>query len=155
MHRKAILFALLAVSSTAVASKGTQELDAKVPFGEQRQRIEVALADGKTYSEISREDRSKVGAALARMAEKLGDDGIAANLGEADKVQVFNDQELINTLLTKAREDSRLICRRERPIGSNRPQNLCMTVAQRREARENATNVFREQRRSDVPNATR
>ena len=35
-------------------------------------------------------------------------------------------------------EDSRMICERIKPVGSNRPQNKCLTVAERRRQRERA-----------------
>ncbi len=151
MYRKAAFLVLFGFSATCMAQGKSAQLDAKAPFGEQRQSIEAALAAGKVYSEISPQDRSTVMAALARMGQKLGENGVAASLGESDKVQVFNDQELVNTLLTQAQADSRLICRRERVVGSNLPQNVCQTVAERREARENGVEILRNQRTSQEP----
>jgi hypothetical protein len=51
-------------------------------------------------------------------------------------VRVFNDQEVVNTLLTQARADSRLVCDRSRPTGSHRRQTKCQTVAERRRRME-------------------
>ena len=87
--------------------------------------------------------------ALGRIDALLGKGG-HASLPDKDKIEVFNDQDLINTLLTQAREDSRLVCRRERPVGSNRPQNICITVAARRQARENGADALRDLRVSTV-----
>jgi hypothetical protein len=53
---------------------------------------------------------------------------------------VFNDQALINAILTQAGEDSRLVCTRERPVGSRRPITHCVTVAEKRRHREEVQN---------------
>ncbi|HUH90339.1 MAG TPA: hypothetical protein VLZ76_06750, partial [Lysobacter sp.] len=42
----------------------------------------------------------------------------------------------LNQILARAADDSRLVCRRERPTGSKMPVNLCKTVAERRRVRE-------------------
>ncbi|MBS9727203.1 hypothetical protein, partial [Stutzerimonas stutzeri] len=55
---------------------------------------------------------------------------------------VFIAQEVHNTILTRARADSRMVCRRERSTGSNMPQSVCMTVAQRRKAQEDSRKVL-------------
>ena len=65
-------------------------------------------------------------------------------LNAQQKADVFNDQERINTLLTKALEDSRLVCRRERKVGSHRMITECMTVAERRQAYESAQKAMRD-----------
>lgn len=56
-------------------------------------------------------------------------------LDEPQKVKVANALESINALVNQA-EDNRKVCERVKVIGSNRPQNVCMTVAQRRRLRE-------------------
>ncbi|CTP87191.1 hypothetical protein KM547_14550 [Xanthomonas translucens pv. phlei] len=68
----------------------------------------------------SAENRSKVEAVLSRMATALNSHPDVDTLREEDKVVLFNDQETVNTLLSKASSDSRLICRREAVIGSLR-----------------------------------
>ena len=82
-------------------------------------------------------------AQIERIQEKLGSDGVLSGLHPAAQADVVNDQELVNTLLAKARADSRLVCRREMPTGSNRPQTICMTVAERAAARERSKDVMR------------
>lgn len=151
MNRK-LLFAALIVFPvmSAIAAPATEKpLTEGKPYAEQRQRIMSDLQGGEVYSEISAENRGRVVDALGRIDRLLGDDG-HTNLPDKDKIAVFNDQDLVNTLLTQAREDSRLICRRERPVGSNRPQNICITVAARREARDNGADALRNLKVSQV-----
>jgi hypothetical protein len=112
------------------------DANASASFEAQRAAIVEALGDGKTYSEISAEDRNRVTAALDRMSGLLQGVQNVDQLSENNRVEVFNEQETVNTVLTQAREDSRLVCSREKKVGSNRTTSSCMTVAERRRARE-------------------
>ncbi len=136
------LLMLSMTSAMAAPAAKPKPLQEGKSYVEQRQRIVDDIRGGEVYSEIRAEDRANVLAALERIDAKLVN-GDRASLPEADKVAVFNDQELVNTVLTQAREDSRLICRRERVVGSNMPQNVCSTVAERRRARENGVDALR------------
>jgi hypothetical protein len=52
------------------------------------------------------------------------------------RTQLFNDQELVNHVLTKAQADDKVICQRTRRVGSNLYTNTCLTVGQRRRSQE-------------------
>ncbi|WHL18113.1 hypothetical protein [Stenotrophomonas acidaminiphila] len=147
MKRTLLFAALIAfpVMSAIAAPVAEKPLMEGKPYAEQRLRIMNDLQGGEVYSEISAENRMRVVDALGRIDALLGKGG-HASLPDKDKIEVFNDQDLVNTLLTQAREDSRLVCRRERPVGSNRPQNICITVAARRQARENGADTLRDLR---------
>lgn len=143
----ALLALCLAPIGKGVASEQVfspdKGLDVTQSFEAQRKLLVQALNDGETYSEISPADLQTVNTSLARMSQLL--DGVqdVAQLRGAARVELFNEQEQINTLLTRAHDDSRMICRREKPTGSNRPTNTCMTVAQRRRARDGAQDTMR------------
>ena len=138
--------ALSLASATAFAKSESADavvqLNVNEPPAAQLSRIERAL-HAEEYSEIGIEDRSKVQASLNRIRVRMGDHTSVEALNPQARTDVFNDQELINTILTRAHADSRMVCRRERATGSNRPQQVCMTVAQRREASENAKDALR------------
>lgn len=104
------------------------------------------LAEGKVYAEIGSADRLQVERALARISELDG--ASAGELLQVDRVSIGNDQALVNTILTQAREDSRLICKRERSVGSNRLTSQCMTVAQRRAMQRSSQNEMTELQRN-------
>ena len=125
---------LLAASGVALASAPVSVTAAD--FAAQRTAIEADLADGKTYAEISAEDRTEVVAAMDRIGTLLAGVESSDSLEEAQKAALFNDQEQINTLLTSAAEDSRLICTRIVPTGSHRKVTVCQTVGERRRRRE-------------------
>lgn len=121
----------LAMGSAVAAPKKTEIFEPGKPLAEQITRIELELNDGETYSEITVEQRSRVREALGRMRGIIERSGGPTALSDANRTDLFNDQQVVNTVLTQAREDSRLICKRERVVGSNMPQTQCMTVAQR------------------------
>jgi hypothetical protein len=58
-------------------------------------------------------------------------------LGPNGKIALANALEGVKALVARA-EDSRLICERVKPLGSNRPQNKCISVGERRRLREAA-----------------
>lgn len=139
-----ILLSLAASTAYAAPNKSAAGLDLNASFMQQKERIERDLGDGETYAEISSQDRATVREALNRIAGKLDMAGGVESLTGQQKADVFNDQEKINTILTKASEDSRLVCRRERKVGSHREITECLTVAERRRNYENAQKTMRD-----------
>lgn len=139
-----LLFTVAGVSEAKMSQGKDQEvtLNVEVPISEQIQKVEGALRS-ETYSEISAEDRSLVRAALSRITSALEGRESAQGLSAADRTRVFNDQEVVNTILNRAKDDSRMVCRREKVVGSNFPQSICQTVAQRRKARETGRDYLR------------
>ncbi len=107
-------------------------LDVDKPFKPQAARVRTDLAAGEKYSEISQDERAKVSAALDRLEAVFEVQPNAQALQPEQLASVRNDQELVTRILTKASEDSRLICRRERATGSQMSTKQCMTAAQRR-----------------------
>lgn len=158
---KLMLLSLLALSvpATAVATinsgseafRPDKGLDLGTSFSAQREAINKALGDGETYSELAPDDVRIVQQSLSRISTLLGGAQTAEQLPELARVEVFNEQERINTLLQRAHADSRMVCRREKPTGSNRPTNVCLTVAERRRHREAATDFFRYNPRAQGP----
>jgi hypothetical protein len=139
-----ILLSLAASTAFAASKKSAAGLDLNAAFTQQKEQIERELGDGETYAEISSQDRAMVREALNRIASKLDMAGSVESLTGQQKADVFNDQEKINTILTKASEDSRLVCRREKKVGSHREITECLTVAERRRAYENAQKTMRD-----------
>lgn len=142
----ALVFAAPAIPASA-NDGGALNLKA-ASFSEQRASIDADFADGETYAEIGRQQRAEVSAALDRIDSHLGRAESVDALDETTRAKVFNDQELVNTLLTQARSDSRLICNREKKVGTNRPTTVCLTVAQRRGALENTQDALRDGQRT-------
>ena len=160
MH-KLMLLSLLALllPATAAANVGSgpqafkpeKGLDVEASFSEQRAAINRALGDGETYSEMQPDDVRAVQLSLDRIAMLLGPAQSVDQLDPTRRVEVFNEQDKVNTLLTNAHKESRLVCRREKPTGSHRPSTLCLTVAERRRQREAANDLLRYNPRAQGP----
>jgi len=121
----------------------TQALNVESPFQEQRQQILADLATGEKYSEISQQEQRDVRSALDRIAQQIDAVGSVGALNDDQRLRVFNDQEVVNTILTRAGEDSRIVCKREKSVSTRLSSTQCLTVAQRRKLREDAQEQMR------------
>ncbi|AIL07900.1 MULTISPECIES: hypothetical protein [Stenotrophomonas] len=147
MYRITMIALLLGLAGSAAAKpeKSVVQMDRQSPVAEQVRQVEKALDDGD-YSEISADDRSTVREALARITARMGGHQSVQELPPQVQGEVFNDQERINTLLTRAHEDSRQICQHTRSTGSNMPKSRCLTVAERRRIEEKGKALLNDQR---------
>jgi len=145
-----LLIATLA-SPMALASAKESIKAEPSEFPARRAQIEKALSDPDRYSELTRTQREELIQALDRMEKTLAGTDSVANLDEGTKVQLINDQERVNTMLTKGAEESRLVCRSEVATGSHRKKTTCQTVAQIRRARDQSQHQLRQTQRSRLP----
>ena len=145
MYKRFIVALALAVPASAFGfSSQNKTLDVSNAFAEQKTRIHADLADGETYSEISQQDIASVKGALERISIKLEQPGGLEGMNDASKAALFNDQELVNNLLTKAGKDSRVVCVREKKLGSHRTTSNCMTVGERARRSEDSQKAMRD-----------
>jgi len=141
--------ALLAAGGAwAASSEETVRLSADEPAAAQLERVETALGSDK-YSEMTLEDKSAVQQAIGRIRMKMEGHARVDELNPQARTAVFNDQEVVNNLMTRGKEDSRMVCRRERVTGSNMQQSTCRTVAQRRRDTEDSRRLLDNQQRGN------
>jgi len=147
MYRVTMIALLLGLSAVAQAKseKAVVQMDRQAPVAEQVRQVEKALDDGD-YNEISADDRTAVRQALARITQRMGDRQTVQELPGTLQNEVFNDQERINTILTRAHDDSRQVCQHTRTTGSNMPKSRCLTVAERRRIEEKGKALLNDQR---------
>lgn len=117
-----LLLSFILLSSTAYAGKSldTEAVQLSVAAGnipQQRQQIETKLGQVE-YSELTKESRVELNAQFAAL------DALPAGSQDA-----LSAETRINAILKKAFADSKLVCTFETPLGSNRKQRTCMTVA--------------------------
>lgn len=147
MYRITMIALLLCVSGAAVAKteKSALQMDRQAPVAGQVQQVEKAL-QAPEYAELSADDRSQIQQALARITQRMGDRQRVDELPPQVQAQVFNDQERVNQLLARARDDSRQVCTYQRTTGSNMPKGRCLTVAERRRIEEKGKALINDQR---------
>ena len=128
--------------SAAGNTRAPVQLNVKVSAQEQLAGVERALYS-EHYSEVSLEDKSKVSAAINRIRTRLGNHDSVEQTTPQAQTDILNDQSVVNTILSRAHADRRMVCRRERATGSNRPERVCLTVAQRRKMQEDSKEGLR------------
>ncbi len=124
--RMLTMSALLVIAGAVCASEVEMQAN---PDRAQFQATRSHLIDqlgGDRYREITPENKTVVIAALDRIDARLAKPG---TLSDQDRVDIFNDQELVNSILTHARAESRLFCERDAPTGSHRIRVVCLTMA--------------------------
>lgn len=136
-----MILVLALAGAMAVQAKGKDD-GVAIPavssstFAAQRDAIVAGFENGEKYAEITGKQRSDVLAALDRMEEAFGNAATVDALSPEAKVNLYNDQELVNTILTDAQEQSRIKCRRSRGVNSRMPVNECHTIAEWQRIRE-------------------
>ena len=105
-------------------------------FTASRELIEQAVRESEQYRDMQDRDRAELSKALDRMEATLASVTSVEQLDDKTRTQVYNDQEMINHVLTQVRDDSRMICKREKKVGSHRTTNICITAGERRRRRE-------------------
>ncbi|MEP7041765.1 MAG: hypothetical protein ABI843_01810 [Dokdonella sp.] len=119
------------IASPAFAKDDTApavNADTKAAFDTVAGWVRAQMEAGGRYSEVSSGERSKVDAKLGEMGKMFEQHGDVAQMGDADKTRMFNTQQEINAILSK-RDGDRLICKTERPVGSNIPVKTCQTAS--------------------------
>lgn len=131
-----------AAVDAAVNDKSPMQIDVGNDIAQQLQMVEMAIGS-ESYSELEDQDRIAVRDALGRIRANVGPNHTVDGLAPDIRTAVFNDQEIVNTIMSRAHADSRMVCERVRMTGSNRREQVCMTVAQRRDMRENSVDALR------------
>jgi hypothetical protein len=90
---------------------------------------------------LSRGEWARLEQAQATLRRHLEGKGGMDELNEDERTAVFNAQEEVAALI-RGDESERVICRRERPTGSNIGIRTCRTIAEINQAREAAIEAF-------------
>lgn len=132
----ALLMLGLALSMDSTDGLAPKLTDLGQQFEVQRNMILSDLSEGEVYKAISDEHEVLVRDALERMAKTLEGVDDLDSLQPEQRAELLNDQELVNTILTSAELDSRVVCQRRGAVGSHFKTTHCETVAERRRRQE-------------------
>ena len=132
-----MIFAICSVFFGApVMASGAVQLDVTKPtFAVQQQLIIKTINGDSKYSEMSQSERIAVQTALLEISGVFEDGKSIESLDSQAKQKVDFNQGEVNRMLEKAFRDSRMVCAKESPIGSNMIKRVCKTAAAR--ARDN------------------
>jgi hypothetical protein len=126
-----LLLAAFAVNAAAAADKPAPAVnaDTKESFATVSGWVQKEMHAGGRYEHVTDSERSTVEAKLASMSALLEKKGSVAEMSDAEKTQMFNDQEQVNAILAH-RDGDRLVCQTVAPVGSHIPVKTCKTARQ-------------------------
>lgn len=102
--------------------------------------VHQQMQPGGRYEFVDHIDREKLDASFADMQSLFDKYGTVAQMDQSIKVQLFNDQEAVNAILTH-NDGKRLICESVAPIGSHIPRTTCRTYREVELERRNTQNL--------------
>jgi hypothetical protein len=156
-HLAVLTVGLLLCGAAGASKQATHQTVAFDPgaFADQRTRIERDINGSERYAEIGNKGRRDVLDRLAAIDNIL--DGVTSidQLDQAERADLFSYQEEVNSILTKAADDSRIVCKRQAKTGSHRMETRCRTVAQLRLERDASQKVMRDVMRAKLPEIER
>jgi hypothetical protein len=109
--------------------------ETKEAFTDLAQNVRREMDRGGKYEFVPPDERAKIDKSFAEMTALFDQYGTVSAMNQDTKVKLFNDQEVVNSILTK-RDRDRVICQNKAPIGSHIPQTSCHTYAQEVEAHQ-------------------
>ena len=147
--------ALCAALSTGFASlaaakehyrENSVKADSKDVFDQLAYNVRREMAPGGKYEFIKPDEKPKVDKALDEMTKLFDEHDTVAAMTQDQKVELFNAQETVNSILTLRNRD-RVICQNKPPLGSHIPQTSCHTYEQEVEAHQGAQKMMDDWRR--------
>jgi len=130
---------LSAVCQCAFAATGKAPIQAtsQNDFAKVVASVRAEMAPKGRYAEVAGVERSRVNARLDEMTALFAKDGDVSQMGQADKVALFNAQEEVNGILLK-RDGDRLVCKTEARSGTHFKNTTCKTAREIAIDQENA-----------------
>ena len=128
----ALLLLVLSCEVASASDKPNPAVNAsdKDSFQTVSEWVRKQMDAGGRYAETNGEERRGVNARLDEMTKMFEQKASVDQMTIDEKKKLLVDQEEINSILGK-RDGERLICKSERPIGSNLPVKTCQTASER------------------------
>lgn len=128
----ALLLLVLSCEVASASDKPNPAINAndKDSFQVVSEWVRKQMEAGGRYAETNGEERRVVNARLDEMTKMFEQKPSVDQMSIDEKKKLLVDQEEINSILGK-RDGERLICKSERPIGSNLPIKTCQTASER------------------------
>jgi len=125
-------------------------VDNKAEFSAVAATVQKEMRPGGRYEFVDNKERDAINTRLVDMQSLFDRHDTVALMDMNTKVQLFNDQEAVNGILTR-RDDDRLVCERDAPLGSLIPRTTCLTYREAEQRRRDELHYMATLRQ--VPNA--
>ena len=123
--------------SRAAAAEAAIKADNKADFTAVVAAVKAQMVPGGRYEFVSSPERNKIDTSLTEMQSFFDQFETVAAMDKDTKFQLYVDQEDVNAILTR-RDDRRMVCTSERPMGSLIPKRTCRTYGAVERDRRNA-----------------
>jgi hypothetical protein len=120
--------------------------DTKEKFQTVAANIRKEMNDGGRYEYVTPKEHATIEQKLGEIETLFTQYDSIANMKQDQKVQLFNAQDTVNSILTH-RDRDRVICKNEAPLGSHIPVTSCHTYGQEEDARHETHNQLDEWKR--------
>lgn len=137
--RAFVVAILLFPCFVAMAANGSEPKPLEISeIVEQQNQIRADVTAGKgRYASMSRAERTGLLAKQAELMTIIADKESVDELTDTQRMEAFNKLEWIQAAINDEEAD-RLVCRREKTIGSQRVTRVCRTAEAERQYREEA-----------------
>lgn len=132
----AAALALVAAAATAKENYHEKTFNADTPekFHAVAEDVRKEMEPGGRYEYVKAKERVTIEQSLADMEALFTATGGIEHMKQDDKVKLFNDQEVVNSILTR-RDKDRVICEDAPKLGSHVRSTNCHTYGQAEDAR--------------------
>jgi len=137
--KRFVLMSLVALATTSsiTAKENYKEqavkADTKEAFTQVAATVRKEMEDGGRYEYVKPKERVQVEQNLDVMGALFDKYGTVQAMTEQTKIELFNAQESVNSVLT-LRDRDRVICKKDAPLGSHIPIVSCHTYGQAEDA---------------------
>jgi hypothetical protein len=143
----ALTVALLPLGAvSASATKPAVKVDNKADFAAVSAAVQKEMAPGGRYEFVDSAEHDTVTRRLNDMQALFDSYGTVEQMDGNKRAQLLIDQEDVNAILTR-RDDRRMVCKSERPVGSLIPQRTCRTYGEIERSRRSTQQFMQQEAR--------
>lgn len=134
-------------AACANTTEPTVKADTKAAFADVMDAVQKQMVPGGRYEFVDNTERSEVNTRLNDMKALFDQYGTVEQMDTSAKARLLTDQEDVNAILTR-RDDRRIICKSERPMGSLLPKKVCRTYGEIERDRQQGQKFMQDEARS-------
>ncbi len=143
----ALTIALLPLgAASASATQPAVKVDNKADFAAVSAAVQKEMVPGGRYEFVDSTEHATVTKRLNDMQALFDSYGTVEQMDSNKRAQLLTDQEDVNAILTR-RDDRRIVCKSERPIGSLLPKQNCRTYGEIERSRRSTQEFMQEKAR--------
>jgi hypothetical protein len=148
-------FALLQMTSVQAAKVKPMSVKAenKADFEAVTAEVHKQMVPGGRFEFVTKEEAATVNNNLNEMQALFDKYGTVEQMDQSSKVQLYNDQESVNAILTR-RDSDKLVCETAPPTGSLIPKKNCRTYGEIEKSQRDTQNFMNRFQQSAQPSGS-